>query len=181
MRPLLLHLRAYGVPAAFAAVVASAVLFDVLFKDPNPRVAALAIALAVAAASTSLAPPDPELERTTAVRWPRRRAVHLVAMAVVVIGLFVNVDFVVRVSVGLTGLAALGVSAFGARLGWAMPAAWAGLTLLFPLPPTVPVSDVWNWMLQETTAGTLTAVVLGVAGLATYALNSARTASLTSV
>ena len=90
---MILHLRARRVPVALAAAVGTTALIWALWlifsdgRDVADLVVVLTVALMVSALSTTLAGPDEDLERTAALRWPRWRAVHLLAaVGVVLVG-----------------------------------------------------------------------------------------------
>jgi hypothetical protein len=136
-----------------------------------------AVTVMVSVAATSLAGPDPALERTAALDWRLRRTVHTVAVGVVTAGAVaslgvVTADVVVRNAAGLTGLAALGATVLGGGLAWCVPVGWtvAGVTAL--LATSDPPAPVLTWLVQPADSGaaTVAACVLGVAGLAAYAL-----------
>ncbi|WP_238433791.1 hypothetical protein [Micromonospora tarensis] len=86
-----LYLRARRVPLALAASVGAATVVWVLWlafstdSDLSTLVVVLTVVLMVATLSTTLVAPDEELERTASLRWPWRRAVHLLAALVVVL------------------------------------------------------------------------------------------------
>ena len=82
MRWLTLYARSRQVPASFAAVVISAMAVWALAPDGNAgpgdlRLPTLALAAGVTAASVGLGGQDFALDRTAAIRWAPRRAVHV--------------------------------------------------------------------------------------------------------
>ncbi|MEU7869033.1 hypothetical protein [Dactylosporangium sp. NPDC049140] len=179
MRWLGLYLRSRRVPAALALAVAVAGL--AWFVRADVRLGALTAMLAVVAFGAGLGAPDEALERTGAVHWPARRAVHLGAVAVLVAGLvgarFEPLAVVVRDVAGLLGLAALGAAVLGAAHAWVAPLLW---TLVAVLPLLGPSADVrmqvaaWPVQPAATAAALVCALALAAAGLAAYALRGAR-------
>src|SRR5690349_22742855 len=78
----MLYARSRQVPASLAAMVISAVSVWALApggsgEPRDPRLPALLLAAGVMAASTGLGGQDLELDRTAAIRWVPRRAVHV--------------------------------------------------------------------------------------------------------
>ncbi|MEU9135831.1 hypothetical protein AB0D33_07645 [Streptomyces sp. NPDC048404] len=190
MRWLTLYARSRQVPASFAAVVISAMAVWALVPDGNagpgdPRLPTLALAAAVTAASIGLGGQDLALDRTAAIRWVPRRAVHVLLIGTVVGTVLLSVRttgddlastaFVVRDCAGLTGLCAFGATVCGARYAWTLPITWLGMSLFAPPPTGVP-TQVVGWMLlpPSTATGTWTALVLTVTGTATYAVAGPR-------
>jgi hypothetical protein len=169
MRLLTLYIRVRAIPAALGVMVIAAVGFWAI-DVPDVRPLVLAIGLGVGAAAGGLGGHDVELDRTAAIAWFPRRALHLAAIAAVMSGLLLLTDLgitevIVRDCVGLTGLAALGATVLGRQLAWSPPVTWTLCSVALPVP-----DEVVNWMRQppDTTAATLTAAVLGVAGAAVY-------------
>nr|BFE60759.1 hypothetical protein GCM10020063_052850 [Dactylosporangium thailandense] len=192
MRWLRLYLRARRVPQALAVAVSVAGLAVLL--PANVRVAALAAMLAVAAFGPTLGAADEALERTGAVPWPPRRALHLGAVALLVAGLLVAVPVLVpaaapdsarfeplvvalRDAAGLLGLAALGAAVLGAAHAWVAPLLW---TLVAVLPLLGPSADVrvqvaaWPVQPAATTSALVCALALAAAGLVAYSVRGAR-------
>ncbi|PWW66738.1 hypothetical protein [Actinokineospora spheciospongiae] len=168
----LLYARSRRVPATAVAAVLGTVPIGLLAEDAaDPRPAALAAAIGAAALATSLGSADPALDRTAAFAWPPRRAAHLLLGAALLVGLLLlaappaAAGVLLRDVVGLTGLAALGATAFGAATAWSLPVTWAALTLV--VPPADGVGAVLTWPAQPetSTAATATAVTLGCVGL----------------
>jgi hypothetical protein len=192
MRPLVLYLRSRQVPAALAAAVGSvAVLWSAsqATDDPSARatLALLAVAAGTAAAGSGLAGADIDLDRTAAIRWPPRRAAHVIAAGAAVIGMvaataltgdqLAPVAQVTRDAIGMSGLIALGAATLGASRAWVPPLTWTLLAwthpaLSWPSPATAAYQQVLTWMLQpaDTTPATVTALILGVTGVLAYAI-----------
>ncbi|WP_275562348.1 hypothetical protein [Streptomyces sp. 5-6(2022)] len=190
MRWLTLYARSRQVPASLAAVVISTVTAWAFARGGSggpgdPRLPALALAAGAMALSTGLSGQDLALDRTAAIRWAPRRAVHvLLAGAVVAVVLLVvrgtgeglaTAGFVVRDSAGLMGLAAVGAAVCGGRYAWTLPFAWLSFSFVAPSPTSVP-ARVASWMLLPpgTAAGTWTALVLTIAGTTAYAVAGPR-------
>jgi hypothetical protein len=190
VRWLTLYARSRQVPASLAAVVISAVAVWTLARDGgagpgDPRLPALVLATGAMAASIGLGGQDLALDRTAAIRWAPRRAVHVLLAGAVVGTVLPAVQtmgedmtttaFVVRNSAGLMGLAALGAALWGGQYAWTLPFAWLSFSFFAP-PPTSAPMRVAAWMLLPpgTAAGTWTALVLAVAGTAAYAFAGPR-------
>jgi hypothetical protein len=189
VRWLTLYARSRQVPASLASVLLSAVAVWALAGDGDGRGAALLSALALAAgataASVGLGGQDAALDRTAAIRWPPRRAAHvlLIGAAVCAVPLVQHAlgeglaapAFVVRDGAGLTGLVALGAALFGARYAWTPAFAWLGFSVVAPHPQSVP-AEVAGWPLLSpgTPAATWTAVALAALGTAVYAVAGPR-------
>ncbi len=189
MRWLQLHLRARRVPLALgtaAAMIALVWAMSLVYTDAttvNVRTASLAIMLAVVALGTTLNGADDALDHTGSVNWPLRRAGHLLLAAAAITALlslsavtdvrYEPVALMLRNTVGLLGLTALGAALFGAALSWVAPLIW---TLIAVLPFMEPSRDlrvqVASWLIQPagTTAATVCAGILAVTGLLAYAL-----------
>jgi hypothetical protein len=190
VRWLTLYARSRQVPAAFAAVVINAVAVWALVRDGSagpgdPRLPTLVLAAGATAASIGLGGQDLALDRTAAIRWVPRRAVHVLFIGTVVGVVLLAVqtmgedlattEFVVRNCAGLTGLCALGAAVCGAQYAWTLPITWLALSLFAPSPTDVP-TRVLTWMLLPPGAATATwtALVLMAAGTATYAVAGPR-------
>lgn len=185
MRWLALYARSRRVPASLAAVAAGAVAVCVLARTGgggpgDPRLATLILAAGATALSVGLGGQDLALDRTAAIRWRPRRAVHvLLCGALIGVVLLVAqtaggqpaaLGFTVRNSAGLMGLVALGAAWCGSPYAWIPPFAW--LSVSFVVPPAADgPTRVLTWMLLPpgTAAGTWTALALAVAGTAVYA------------
>ena len=185
MRLLTLYVRsrqaALSTGMALAAVAALGLLATTTDTEMTRSVLALfAVTVAVSVAATSLSGPDPALERTAALDWRWRRAVHLLALgavtagAVAIVGAMAEVpgEVVVRNAVGLTGLAALGATTLGGGLAWSVPVGWTVIGVAGLLASRIPPAPLLTWPVQPagTGAATVAAVVLGAAGLVAYAL-----------
>ncbi|RAJ69891.1 hypothetical protein K378_01047 [Streptomyces sp. Amel2xB2] len=186
MRWALLYARSRQVPASLAAMVISAAAVWALARDghagpSDPRLPALALAAGTTAASVGLGGQDVALDRTAAIRWAPRRAVHVLLIGTVVAAVLSAVQtlgedlaalaFVVRDGAGLTGLAALGAVLLGAQHAWTLPTAWLAFTFVAP-PSTYVPTQVATWMLLApgTPAATWTALTLALVGTAVYAV-----------
>ena len=185
MRWLGLYLRsrqaALNTGMALGAVAALGLLATTTGTPMARTVLALfAVTMAVAVAAPSLAGPDPALERTAALDWRWRRAVHVVALgavtagAVAVVGVIADVPgaVVVRNAAGLTGLAALGATTLGGGLAWSVPVGWSVAGVAALLAARIPPAPLLTWPVQPADSGAamVAACVLGAAGLAAYAL-----------
>jgi hypothetical protein len=141
-----------------------------------------AVAVVCAVTATGLAGADPALERTAARDWRVRRATHVVAIGglAVVLGVTagppVATEVVVRDAVGLTGLAAVGATVLGGGLAWCVPVAWSvvAMSAFLASQPTPAPLVTWPFQPAGTTAATIVAGVLGLAGLLVYALRGPR-------
>lgn len=190
MRWVLLYARSRQVPASLAVAVAGALAVWAFGGNsgagqPDPRLPALLLAAGVTAGSVGLGGQDTALDRTAAVRWAPRRAVHVLCVAAAAAAVLLAVGltgdevagtaFVVRDSAGLAGLAAAGAVLFGAPHAWTLPMAWLAFALFTPSTGGVP-AEVATWMLlpSGTTAATWTAAVLGAGGTIVYALAGPR-------
>lgn len=187
MRWLGLYLRSRGAPVAFAVTLFATVVSWagwMHFSDArtvDPKGIAMTVMLGVAAFARTLSGPDDSLESTAAVRWPARRFAHVVLVGAVIVGLllpslltdarFEPVAVVLRNTAGLLGLTALGAAVGGAALSWVAPLVWTIVSVLPFLQPSGRVGpQVVGWLIQPTgtTAATVCAAVLAVAGLAAY-------------
>ncbi|MEU7590003.1 hypothetical protein AB0A95_27365 [Micromonospora sp. NPDC049230] len=189
MRWLQLYLRSRRVPLALTtatALIAVAWALSLAYTDAttiNTRTVSLVIMLAVVAAGTTLSGADDALDRTAAANWPVRRAGHLLLAVATITALltlstvsdarFEPFALVLRNITGLLGLTALGAALFGAALSWISPLTW---TLVAVMPFVGPSRDlrmqVAGWLVQPagTTAATVCAATLAVAGLLAYSL-----------
>jgi len=110
------------------------------------------------------------LDRTASIRWPPRRAAHLIGMAVLagLAGLPAAVPpgVVARDALGQAGLAGAGVTLFGGSFGWCLPFAALVVTYL-PGLARIPVA---TWLAQPagSTPALVAALAFGVIGLLTY-------------
>ncbi|MGC9665717.1 hypothetical protein ACNTMW_04070 [Planosporangium sp. 12N6] len=192
MRWLVLYVRSRRIPAATGAVLVTAAALASLARavhDPDARLAmtALAVAACATVVGPGLAGADPDLDRTAGVAWPSRRAGHLVAAAAAVAAAVlaavalagagtVGGWVVTRDVAGLTGLTGLVAAAVGAGRAWMAPVAAAVPGVLFGATGGGWHREVLTWVAQPsgTTSATVTAAVLGVAGLLAYGVRGAR-------
>ncbi|MEU1424950.1 hypothetical protein [Kitasatospora sp. NPDC005751] len=184
MRWLLLYTRSRQVPGSAAAVTLVALAWWALGRggagQAGPATVILVLTANVVAASVGLGGQDVVLERTAAIRWLPRRVAHVLLIgasagaALLVVGAAggasAPAEVVVRDSVGLAGLAALGAALCGASFAWTLPAGWLAFTLLVP-PAGGTAGQVLHWMavLPGTAASTGTAWALFATGAAAYA------------
>ncbi|KJS62311.1 hypothetical protein [Streptomyces rubellomurinus] len=189
MRWLMLYARSRQVPASAAAVALVALaVWAGTRGGAGPMdlgMVGLVLTAKVAAASVGPGGPGAALERTAAIRWVPRRAVHVLLIGVSAGGALlafraagaspVPAEVVVRDSAGLVGLAALGAGLCGAGFAWALPTGWLAFTVLVP-PPGGTVGEVLGWMVfpPDTAASTGTAWALLAVGTVAYALAGPR-------
>ncbi|ELP64958.1 hypothetical protein ACKI1I_28520 [Streptomyces turgidiscabies] len=187
MRWLTLYVRSRQMPASLAVMLISAVAVWALARDGgegqvDPRVPVLVLATGVMAASVGLSGQDLALDRTASIRWVPRRAAHVLLAGAVVAAVLLltaaaagrpmaTTAFVVRDSVGLMGLAALGATLSGGQYAWTLPFAWLSFAFFAP-PPTNAAMRVATWMMLPTgsATGTGTALVLAITGTVSYAV-----------
>ncbi len=180
MRWLVLYLRSRQV--AVGAGVALAFAAGITALDGGSLMAVFTVAAVAAVTATGLTGPDPALERTAALDWRWRRVAHVVAIAVAAFALGTMVpetepEVLARNTIGLTGLAALGVTVLGGGLAWCLPMVWTAVALSVSLagrPPPVAPIVTWPFQPPDTTAATVAAVVVGVAGLVAYTVRGPR-------
>ncbi|WP_433116889.1 hypothetical protein [Micromonospora sp. CA-246542] len=186
---MILHLRARRVPVALAASVSAAALIWALWltlsteRDVILLLVVLTVTLMVAALSTTLAAPDEDLERTAALRWPWRRAGHLLAaLALVLVVLlatqptgarFGPTALLVRDAAGLLGLTALCATVAGAARAWFLPVGWAVAAAMFPQPGTWGTLATWPGQPHDSRPAAVVAAVLAVTGVMAYAMRGA--------
>jgi hypothetical protein len=186
-----LYVRSRQVPASLAAAAVSAAAVWALSGggSADPRLPALVLVAGTAAGSVGLGGQDLALDRTAAIRWAPRRAVHVLLIGTVAAAVLLTVRaagdeageeaataaFVVRDSAGLAGLVAVGAVLFGAQHAWTLPVAWLAFALFTPPGTGVP-AQVATWMMLPpgTAAATWTAVALAGGGTAAYALAGPR-------
>ncbi|WP_221349617.1 hypothetical protein [Streptomyces beigongshangae] len=189
MRWLTLYARSRQVPASLAAVLVSTAAVWALTRDgggpADPKTSVFVLVAGVTAASAGLGGQDPALDRTAAIDWRPRRAVHVLLVGSVVAAVLLAARaagadpapaaFVVRDSAGLAGLAALGAVVCGAQYAWTLPVSWLSFSVLVPAPASVPMeAAAWMVMPPGTTTATWTAVTLAVTGTAAYAFAGPR-------
>jgi hypothetical protein len=189
LRLLVLYLRSRRLPVAVVATAATAVGLSAVghaAEAEAARLALLAIVAGVAAAGPGLAGADIELDRTAAIVWAPRRAVHVIGAAVVTGaatliaftgGLDVSTAQIARDALGMSGLVALGVAVLGAERAWVLPTLWTllGWMLLVVAPPgshPATLHTVVTWMVQDSgsTASAVTAVAVAAVGTLAYVL-----------
>ncbi|KUL31733.1 hypothetical protein ADL15_21385 [Actinoplanes awajinensis subsp. mycoplanecinus] len=158
---------------------------------PAP-LAMAAIGFAAVAAGTTLTGADPDLDRTAALPWPTRRALHLALAALVILGLLLSVAgtahgygepvALVRNCAGALGLISLGAATLGGARSWFY------LVPFITIPPFLPISrttgdgvlgQILGWPVQaaESTAAGTTAAVLLALGAAGYIRRGSRSAT----
>jgi hypothetical protein len=185
VRWLVLYLRSRQVAAGAGVALACVAGLRLLAGDSpifQEMLAVLAVALVATVAAAGLAGVDPALERTAALDWRVRRSTHVVAVGVltavlgVVVGPPMSAEVVVRDAVGLTGLAALGVTLLGGGLAWCVPVTWTVVAVSAWLAARPPVAPLVTWPFQPpaTTAATVAAWTLGLGGLLVYAARGPR-------
>lgn len=196
MRPLAHYLRSRAAPATAAMLLGCAgALWALQLAIDHPQGRALATLLVALAATTAIAPglagADPDLERTSAIAWPPRRAAHVIVAGGAVFGTLAATALIgeqsaisgqiARNVAGLTGLVALGAVVLGAARAPLLPVLWTVLVLWWapPMgePPTRPEYKVMlTWMAQPIDArpATFAAVALAAAGTIAYAVLGSR-------
>jgi hypothetical protein len=180
-----LYARSRRLPAALATSAAAVTVTWAAWSAATDRreisqsLTILTVALALAPAIPTLSGDDDALESTAALRWPPRRALHLLAcFALVAAALTVTRATgawfgptwpVLRACAGLTGLIGLGASLLGTRLAWPLPIGWAALQVVFGAPTG---NAALYWLIQPPAshAAALTAGALFLAGVTAYAL-----------
>jgi hypothetical protein len=183
MRWVVLYARSRGIPLALAAILLSTTAFWALATldgAPDQALSVLVLVAGTAFAAAGLAGQDVALDRIAAIRWPPRRAAHVLAIAVVVGSalLFLQnwgdplspAGVVLRDTFGLTGLTALGAALCGGQYAWTFPTGWFAFSLGVPMDTEV-LSQVagWLWQPPGTPAATAAALVLGIGGTLVYA------------
>ena len=143
--------------------------------------------VAAVAIAPGLAGADHDLDRTAAIAWPARRAIHLTVAAGAVTAILSATALtghpldqagpISRNVIGLTGLIALGAATVGPSRAWLLPLTWTVLLLRytppFGTPPSHPVPlQMLTWLMQPagTTSATAAAISLGIAGTVSYAI-----------
>jgi hypothetical protein len=186
MRFLVLYLRSRHVPAALLAAGGSvAVLWwlsQVFREVPGVAFGVFAAVAGAAATGPGLAGADLDLDRTARVAWPPRRAAHITVAGIVVAGIvaataltgmqLIPAARVIRDVIGMSGLIAFGAVVIGAGRAWILPLTWTLLAMQRPPSPTPTYRAVLTWMLQSpaTPAASVTALILGAAGVLAYAI-----------
>jgi hypothetical protein len=180
-----LYLRSRRLPAALATSLAAVALTWTAWSAFTDRrvvtqsLTVLTVVLALAPTIPTLSGDDDALESTAALRWPPRRALHLVACFAVVAGAlavtratgawFGPTWEVVRDSAGLTGLIGLSAALLGTRIAWAPPVGWTAMQVIFGVPAG---NGVLFWLVQPAGSrpAAITAAALFVGGVLAYAV-----------
>ena len=186
MRWLTLYLRSRRVPVAAGSIAGVAVLMWTLWslssnsRDAGFPLVVLTVLLMVTAATATLAGPDDALERTAALRWPSRRAVHLLAVPALVTGLllltlvtgarFAPAAVVVRDAAGMLGLTALGAASLGVARAWWLPLGWTLVSIIYPQTGTWGQAATWPAQPPDSKPAAVAAALFGLGGLVAYAL-----------
>ncbi|WFE38223.1 hypothetical protein [Micromonospora sp. WMMD998] len=182
----LLYLRSRRVPLALAAALGGAATVWALRlvfgeeRDAAPLVVVMSVLLMVAALAPTLAGPDENLDRTASMRWPWRRAAHLLAGLLIVLlpllatlhtgARFGPATLVARDAAGLLGLTALCAAALGAARSWILPLAWTTVAAIYPQGGTWGTVATWQGQPPDSRAATVTAAVFAVGGLVAYSV-----------
>ncbi|SCL45094.1 hypothetical protein GA0070606_0600 [Micromonospora citrea] len=187
MKGLRLYLRSRRAPVAIGTAAGILVLMWVLWEtnsdspEAGPQMVVLSILLLVAALTMTLSGPDDELDRTAALAWPARRALHLLTALVLIGGLllitqltgarFGPMSLVLRDTAGLLGLTALSAAVIGTARAWFPPLGWTLAAVLFPQGDNL-LGRVLTWQAQEPSsrAAAVTATLLALTGLTAYAV-----------
>jgi hypothetical protein len=180
-----LYLRSRRAPVAIGTAAAITVLMWVLWEmnsdspEAGVQMVVLSILLLVAALTMTLSGPDDELDKTGALFWPARRALHLLTALVLIGGLLLITQFtgarfgpmslVLRDTAGLLGLTALSAAIIGTAKAWFVPLGWTLAAVLFTQGDNI-LGRVLTWQAQEPSsrAAAVTAGVLALAGLMAY-------------
>jgi hypothetical protein len=187
MRWLTLYLRSRRVPVALAVVGGITALMWTLWsvfsntREAGLPLVILTVLVLVATLTATLSGPDDALERTGALRWPPRRAAHLLGgLAVILVLLYATLltgarfgpaGLVLRDAAGLLGLTALGSVTIGTAKAWCVPLGWTLIAIMFPQPGEG-VGQVLTWQTQapDNRAAAVTAALLTLSGLIAYAV-----------
>ena len=187
MRGLTLYLRSRRTGMALSATAGCAVLMWVLgmlasdTRDVSVQLVVLTILLLVIALTVTLGSPDGDLDKTAARPLLPWRGAHLLAVFAVVAAFllftwataarFGPAWLALRDAAGLVGLTALCAATMGAHRAWFLPLGWTLAAVLFPQSGPLP-GRIFTWQAQDPTsrAAAVTAAVLALTGLVTYAL-----------
>ncbi|WP_250034780.1 hypothetical protein [Paractinoplanes maris] len=182
-----LYTRSRRLPLAIVVSFGGAALIWAgwsLFSDApdiSTSLATFTVLLALAPLIPTLAGDDDSLESTAALRWPPRRALHLLAAGVVVAvpmlasratgASFGSTGEMLRDVAGMTGLIGLSAALLGTRMAWQLPICWTVTQLIFGDPSSRGWPEALFWLVQPAGSeiATVTALVLLTAGVATYA------------
>ncbi|WP_436735662.1 hypothetical protein [Streptomyces sp. BBFR102] len=184
MSGLRLFLRSRRVPGAVGGAVAATFLTWLLTAasagagEVGGIVIALTVLLLVTALTVTLGGQDDRLDRTAARRWGVLRMLHLTAilgcvLALLVVTLFTATRFgpfgaVVRDTVGLLGLTALGAVAAGTARSWFLPLGWTLGAAAFQGTGTAAEVLAWQTQAADSRPAAVVAGVLAVVGFAAY-------------
>jgi len=155
--------------------------------EPTGRLVRRVTYVAPIAIAPSLAGADHDLDRTAAIAWPARRAIHITVAAGAVTAILGATALtghplnqagpISRNVISLAGLIALGAATVGPSRAWLLPLTWTVLLLWytppFGTPPSHPVPlQMLTWLMQPagTTSATAAAISLGIAGTVSYAI-----------
>ncbi|QGZ50943.1 hypothetical protein GPZ77_23500 [Streptomyces sp. QHH-9511] len=196
MNGLSLYARSRALPMALAALLGTAAAaawaaawlqgrpdFDHTARVP---VVVLGPLFAASVVGTSLYAPSDELDRTSALRWPLRRAAHVLALTALAGALLrlavpghpeaFGGPAIVRNTLGSVGVAAAAAAIVGARLSWLPVTVYLGSVYL--TAPSAPggAAAVWAWPMQPGPQVSAWAVAVGAfaAGTALLATRGAR-------
>lgn len=186
MRPVALYLRSRRVPVALLVLpVVVLVTWSAMHKPWNPLSASLTSLAAVLVLSVGLVGQDPELERSTALPWQVWRLGHLLFAAVLAavavllvqeLGEYAfDIEFVVRNTAGMVGLAGLAATVVASRFAPSAPVLWWTVSAIMPPGESVTGRIVaWPLLSPDDTVAMWTAAVLFVSGVVAYAARGGR-------
>jgi hypothetical protein len=156
-------------------------------NDPyrHSQLVLLFTVLAITALAPGLAGADLDLDRVAGFSWPPRRAVHLIVGGALAVGLLAlavrgspltSIDWAVRDGAGVTGLLGWGAVALGAGRGPVLCLLWTAAGIALPTLDRPAYWVILTWMMQpaDSISATVTAVVLAVSGVLTYAVAGPR-------
>ncbi|GIJ30242.1 hypothetical protein Vqi01_54040 [Micromonospora qiuiae] len=186
MTPTMLYLRSRRVPMTLVAALGGAAVAWALwlaFADErvvSPVVVVMTVLLMVTVLAPTLAGPDEHLDRTASVRWPWRRALHLLVGLVVILVVllatrhtgarFGPAALVARDAAGLLGLTALCAAVVGAARSWFLPLGWTTVAAMYPQQGTGGAIATWQGQPPDNNAAMLAAATLALGGLIAYSL-----------
>jgi hypothetical protein len=188
MRLLVLYLRSRQIPVAVAAMIGCigalwAVGRAVEELDPA-TLAGLGLVVGIAVSGPGLAGADIDLERTAAIPWPPRRALHIIILGVVtgvatLVAFSGNLDEpatqIARNAAGMSGLIALAAATFGVDRAWVVPLVWTLLAWMLQgaawSGPAPALHGMLTWMAQSSDSwpAALAAGFLAAVGTISYA------------
>jgi hypothetical protein len=182
-----LYVRSRRLPVAIVLSLTAVVLSWAgwsMFSDApeiNRGLAVFTVLAALAPMISTLGGDDDSLESGTALLWPPRRALHLLAIAVVAAvpllasratgASFGSAEDTLRAVAGLTGLIGLGAALLGTRMAWQLPICWTVIQLIIGGASSPGWRESLFWLVEpaESEVAATTAAVLLAAGLLTYA------------